>query len=179
MRAIPAQDKATERSALGLMEVPSTKTHCGSSAPALVASMLRRRPQNEEGGSEVGTYEHLVDRLFAFHAETDDERRRAMASDLVTEDVEFYGILSRFSGIEELISGFRGHEKGQVLIRTSEVDEHRGWLRNAWEYRGPDGEAVRLEEGDVFGGLVVIQLSDDGRFCQIVPFRGLNPPGME
>lgn len=123
----------------------------------------------------MAKYEELVDRLFEFEAERDEGRRRELSQQILTDDIEFYGVTGQTVGREEFETWFRSDGDTQ-LVRTSGVEHHRGWLRNTWELREADGTPARLEDGEVFGGLQISQLSDDGRFRRLIAFRGDRPP---
>jgi len=57
------------------------------------------------------------------------------------------------------------HYAGHCFRRASEVDEHHGQLRFAWQLVGPDG-AVALT------GLDVGEMGPDGRLLRMTGFFG-------
>lgn len=124
----------------------------------------------------MGRPEDLIDNLFELHGTTDDAQRAKLLSEVVTDDVQFHGVSAQFDGIDEFDAGFRNDVMGAALVRTSGVDEHDGWLRNTWQLVDEDGTPVTDEDGTVYGGLQVSEVTDDGRFRRIVPWLGVQPP---
>lgn len=124
----------------------------------------------------MGRHEDLVDRLFELHRTTDDAQRAKLLSEIVTDDIEFRGVSAQFDGVDEFDAGFRADVMEAVLVRTSGVEEHDNWLRNTWEAQDEDGAPVTDEDGTVYGGLQISEITDDGRFRRIVPWLGVEPP---
>ena len=72
------------------------------------------------------------------------------------------------AGISEAADALQGHYAEHRFVRVSDVDEHHGMLRYAWELVAPDGEVV-------LSGLDVGELSEGGRLRQITGFFGELP----
>lgn len=68
-------------------------------------------------------------------------------------------------GISDMADALHEHYSGHRFRRVSQVDEHHGHLRFAWELVAPDG-AIALT------GLDVGELADDGRLRRITGFFG-------
>ncbi len=117
--------------------------------------------------------EALVDRLYAFHCESDDSRRQRLMDVVVTEDIALHGLQGKILGRQLFNDFFRG---GGQLVRSTPVDRCMDWIRCGWILQQPDGTTARdPESGETYAGLQVSRLAEDGRISQIVTFAGLAP----
>ena len=100
--------------------------------------------------------------------EADDAARHKLLGQAWAEDGVYCDPMGRAEGRDALVAhiaatraGFPGHR----IEVVSSVDEHDGYLRFAWELRGPDDSTVI--EGVDFG-----VLAPDGRLASITGFFG-------
>jgi hypothetical protein len=101
-------------------------------------------------------------------AETDPARRAELIAAAWTPDATFVDPMFAATGHDEIaavadavVNGY----PGQRFVRTTEVDEHHGFIRYGWALVAPDG-AVTVT------GLDVAQLADDGRIRTVTGFFG-------
>src|SRR5437588_9734535 len=94
----------------------------------------------------------------------DEERRRALASQALTEDaVVLYPTIEAHGRAEALAAATRWHQDlpGVQIVRTSGITHHRGWLRVAWRVVNADGSVGG--EGQNVG-----ELAEDGRLPRTI-----------
>jgi len=109
-----------------------------------------------------------VDAYLSAYNEPDRDRRaelidEAWAADGRLIDPPLTG--EGHDGISDMADALQQRFAGHRFRRVSDVDEHHGQLRFAWELVAPDG-AVALT------GLDVGELADDGRLRRITGFFG-------
>lgn len=109
-----------------------------------------------------------VDAYLSAYNEPDRDRRaelidEAWAADGRLIDPPLTG--EGHGGISDMADALQQQFAGHRFRRVSEVDEHHGHLRFAWELVAPGG-AVALT------GLDVGELADDGRLRRITGFFG-------
>ena len=106
--------------------------------------------------------------------EDDDAARRKLLGQAWADDGVYCDPMGRADGRDALVAHIattRAAFPGHRIEVVSSVDEHDGYLRFAWELRGPDNSTVT--EGVDFG-----VLAPDGRLASITGFFGpLSPLG--
>ena len=113
-----------------------------------------------------------VDRHLEAYGERDAARRDALIADVWAEDGQLIDPPLDAAGraeISGLAAAMHQHYPDHGFRRASEVDEHHGHFRYAWELVGPDGTVA-------VAGVDVGELDDDGRLRRIVGFFGDLPP---
>lgn len=114
----------------------------------------------------------LVDGFFEQHSTPDPSERARILDTVITDTAEFHALQMDLVGREEIQAGPVGTSR---LVRTSRVQQRGRWLRWEWEYRMPDGEPERAQDGSRYGGTGIGLLADDGRLKLVVPFLGTRP----
>src|SRR5438067_12564280 len=101
----------------------------------------------------------------------DEERRRALASQALTEDaVVLYPTIEAYGRAEALAAATRWHQElpGVQIVLTSGITHHHGWFRVAWRVLEADGSAGG--EGQNVG-----ELAEHGRLRRTVGFLDARP----
>jgi len=107
----------------------------------------------------------------AWNTADDDERRRLL-EEALTEDCEMVEPRGRFRGrdaIIERITGFSRRFPGAKVTITTNVDEHNGFVRYGWLI--VDGEG-----SPVLDGIDVVERAADERLRRVVMFFGALHP---
>lgn len=97
---------------------------------------------------------------------TDEERRRALATQALAEDaVVLYPTIEAHGRAEALAAASRWHQDlpGIQIVLTSGITYHHGWFRVAWRVVDADG-AVGGQ------GQNVGELAEDGRLRRTIGF---------
>lgn len=112
----------------------------------------------------IATYERAIN-------ETDSDRQQEAARRALAEDLQFVGPQAgEVTGREAFVDTIRALREqapsDDVRIRrTTEIDEHHGWLRFGWEFVDQSGEAFAH-------GTDVAKVGSDGKLAKIVVFFG-------
>lgn len=117
-------------------------------------------------------HETLIDQFCALHHESDPDTRQQILAAITTEDVAFHAIQGDAFGREAMDRFY--HTDGS-LVRTTPVEERRGWIRCGWEYHKPDGTVPILDGGQPYAGQLVAHVADDGKIDVAIPFLGFGP----
>jgi hypothetical protein len=109
-----------------------------------------------------------IDTHLTAYTEPDADRRRtlieqAWAADGRLLDPPLTG--EGHEGIAAAADALLSHYPGHAFRRTSDVDEHHGTARYAWQLVDPDG-------GIALTGIDVADLDDEGRLVRVVGFFG-------
>lgn len=103
--------------------------------------------------------------------EDDEDARRALLRDSLTEDAVYCDPTAEVSGPDALAEhiGQTRAAFGRFRIdRTSDWEEHHGYGRFTWRMVSEEGEPI-------VDGFDVVRVADDGRFLSIVGFFGPFP----
>ena len=113
------------------------------------------------------TPEYIMDTYLAVWNARDEEERRRLAEETLTEDaLVIYPTIEARSRAETVaaIGRFQQQLPGAQFVATSGVEQLQGWLRASWRLIQEDG-TVRLEGEDV------VELAEDGRLCRVLGFH--------
>jgi hypothetical protein len=108
---------------------------------------------------------------FAAWNESDDERRRRLLEQSLTEDAELVDPLGRWSrthGVSERIARYHASAPGTRVVPDSGVDSHNNVDRYAWKIIDPAGT-------ELMEGLDVAERDASGRLHRITMFHGPLP----
>ena len=117
------------------------------------------------------TPENVMETYVAIWNATDEEERRRLAQEALTDDALVVYPTIHASGRAETVAAigrFQQQMPGARFVETSGVERHHGWLRASWRLLGTDG-TVRLEGEDV------AEQSPDGRLCRVIGFHNPLP----
>ena len=117
------------------------------------------------------TPEQVMSTYVAVWNATDEQERRYLAEDVLTEDTAIIYPTIEAHGRDDVIAALgRFHEQipGARFVETSGVEQHHGWLRASWRLLQADG-SVRLEGEDVG------ELTEDGHLRRVLGFHNPLP----
>lgn len=109
-----------------------------------------------------------VDTYLSAYTDPDTERRAALIAAAWTEDGRLVDpplTGEGHDGISAAADALQQQFAGHRFRRVSDVDDHHGMLRFAWELVAPDGTVVLT-------GLDVGEVAEDGRLARITGFFG-------
>lgn len=112
------------------------------------------------------TPDEALDAYVAMWNTADEERRRALATQALTEDaVVLYPTIEAHGQAEALAAATRWHQDfpGVQIVLTSGITHHHGWFRVAWRVLNADGSTGG--EGQNVG-----ELAEDGRVRRTIGF---------
>ena len=110
--------------------------------------------------------DEALDAYVAMWNTADEGRRRALASQALTEDaVVLYPTIEAHGRVEALAAATRWHQElpGVQIVLTSGITHHHGWFRVAWRVVDAGGSAG--VEGQNIG-----ELAEDGRLRRTIGF---------
>jgi hypothetical protein len=116
----------------------------------------------------MNTLSNTVDTYLTAWSETDTNSRDRLIQQVWATDGQLVDPPLAASGhgeISEMAAALQGQFPGHHFRRASEVDEHHGHFRFAWQLVDPDG-AVAIS------GIDVGALDENGRIAQITGFFG-------
>lgn len=118
--------------------------------------------------SDTITLNDTIDTHLAGYCEPDRERRTKLLAEawnpvgrLIDPPMEGSGI----EAIADLVDVVLTHYPEHRFVRTTETDEHHGFVRYGWSLVGPDGEPAVT-------GTDIAALGPDGKLVSIVGFFG-------
>jgi hypothetical protein len=109
---------------------------------------------------------HITESYIAVWNETDPAARRALISELFTENAEFTDPLAEIRGhdaIDQLVGGAQGQFQGLVFSLGGDTDAHHDLARFTWHLTAPGADEP------VVVGFDVIKI-EEGRIAQIHGF---------
>ncbi len=119
----------------------------------------------------MSTAERVMEAYVAMWNATDEEERRRLAEEALTEGAAvIYPTVVAHGRAETVtaIGHFQERVPGARFIATSVVEQHHGWLRTSWDMTVPDG-TVRMQGEDV------AEESQDGRLSRVIGFHNPLP----
>jgi hypothetical protein len=114
----------------------------------------------------MSDFTELAEKYIAMWNETDLAARRALISEIWSEDGQYIDPLAEVSGrdgIEAVVAGAQAQFPGMTFRLASTVDAHHDQARFTWEL-GPDGAEAPV------AGFDVAQRDGDGRLTLVLGF---------
>ena len=114
---------------------------------------------------------HVMSAYIALWNATDEQERRHLAKDVLTEDAALIYPTIAAQGHDDVVAALgRFHDRvpGARFEETSGIEQHHGWFRASWRLLQADG-SVRLEGEDV------AELAEEGRLRRVVGFHNPLP----
>ena len=114
----------------------------------------------------MSDFTELAERYIAMWNETDPAARRALISEIWSEDGQYIDPLAEVSGhdgIDAVVAGAQAQFPGMTFRLASAVDAHHDQARFTWEL-GPEGAEAPVV------GFDVAQRDGDGRLALVLGF---------
>lgn len=120
------------------------------------------------------TAEQVMTTYVALWNATNEQERRQLAEEILTEDATIVYPTIAAHGRDEFVTALGALYEwlpGAHFDKTSGVEQHHGWLRASWDMVRADG-SVGLQGEDV------AELTDNGRLCRVLGFHNPLPQNL-